>query len=69
MFKYTCTCSELLEHALCACFQATGQEIPMVVRSCVRVINLHGRYHQGVFRVSGSQHEILEFKSAFEKGV
>ena len=40
----------------------------MVVRSCVRVINLHGRYHQGVFRVSGSQHEINEFKNAFEKG-
>ena len=48
--------------------EATGQEIPLVVRSCVRVINLYGRYHQGVFRVSGSQHEILEFKSAFEKG-
>ena len=25
-------------------------------------------HHQGVFRVSGSQHEINEFKNAFEKG-
>ena len=25
-------------------------------------------HHQGVFRVSGSQHEINEFKDAFERG-
>ena len=27
-----------------------------------------GMHHQGVFRVSGSQHEINDFKNAFEKG-
>ena len=29
---------------------------------------LPGMHHQGVFRVSGSQHEINEFKNAFERG-
>ena len=27
-------------------FQATEQEIPIVVRSCIRVINLYGKYHK-----------------------
>ena len=27
-----------------------------------------GMHHQGLFRVSGSQHEISEFKQAFERG-
>ncbi|XP_052823234.1 SLIT-ROBO Rho GTPase-activating protein 1-like isoform X2 [Octopus bimaculoides] len=46
----------------------TGEEIPLIIRSCIRVINLHGIHHQGIFRVSGSQVEINEFKSSFEKG-
>lgn len=29
---------------------------------------LEGMHHQGVFRVSGSQHEINDMKNAFEKG-
>ncbi|ELU00651.1 hypothetical protein CAPTEDRAFT_225880 [Capitella teleta] len=48
--------------------EATGQEIPNIVRSCIRIINLYGMHHQGVFRVSGSQHEINDFKNMFEKG-
>ena len=48
--------------------EATGQEIPLVVTSCVKVVNLYGLHHQGIFRVSGSQIEINEFKNAFEKG-
>uniref|UniRef100_A0A8D8VAM9 SLIT-ROBO Rho GTPase-activating protein 1 n=1 Tax=Cacopsylla melanoneura TaxID=428564 RepID=A0A8D8VAM9_9HEMI len=48
--------------------EATGQEIPLVVRSCIRVINLYGLHHQGIFRVSGSQLEINSFKESFEKG-
>lgn len=47
---------------------ATGHEIPLVVRSCVRVINLFGLHHQGVFRVSGSQLEINAMREAFERG-
>ena len=35
--------------------ELSGQEIPLIVRSCVRVINLYGLHHQGIFRVSGSQ--------------
>ena len=27
-----------------------------------------GMHHQGVFRIPGSQHEISEFKSNFERG-
>ena len=35
--------------------EAVKQDIPLVVRSCIRVINLHGLHHQGIFRVSGSK--------------
>ncbi|XP_022653461.1 SLIT-ROBO Rho GTPase-activating protein 3-like isoform X2 [Varroa destructor] len=48
--------------------EATGQEVPLIVRSCIRVINLFGLHHQGVFRVSGSQVEINNFREAFERG-
>ncbi len=35
--------------------EETNQDIPLIVRSCVRVINLYGLHHHGIFRVSGSQ--------------
>ncbi|CDI98451.1 slit robo rho gtpase activating protein 1 [Echinococcus multilocularis] len=46
----------------------TGEQIPRVMLSCIRVINLYGMHHQGVFRVPGSQAEIANFKEAFEYG-
>uniref|UniRef100_A0A5K3F1I7 Rho-GAP domain-containing protein n=1 Tax=Mesocestoides corti TaxID=53468 RepID=A0A5K3F1I7_MESCO len=46
----------------------TGEQIPRVVLSCIRVINLYGMHHQGIFRVPGSQAEINNFKEAFEYG-
>ncbi|XP_059099709.1 SLIT-ROBO Rho GTPase-activating protein 1-like isoform X3 [Tigriopus californicus] len=48
--------------------EETNQELPIVVRSCVRVINLYGLHHHGIFRVSGSQLEINNFRDAFERG-
>ncbi|XP_065077978.1 SLIT-ROBO Rho GTPase-activating protein 1-like isoform X2 [Ochlerotatus camptorhynchus] len=48
--------------------EATGEEIPLILRSCIRVINLFGLHHQGIFRVSGSQVEISNFKEGFERG-
>ncbi|KAH9512475.1 SLIT-ROBO Rho GTPase-activating protein 3 [Bulinus truncatus] len=48
--------------------EATSQEIPLIIKSCIRVINLYGLHHQGVFRVSGAQVEINQFKSTFESG-
>ncbi|BFZ08300.1 hypothetical protein BsWGS_11339 [Bradybaena similaris] len=48
--------------------EATGQEIPLIIKSCIRVINLYGLHHQGVFRVSGAQVEINQFKNVFESG-
>ncbi|XP_076369731.1 SLIT-ROBO Rho GTPase-activating protein 1-like isoform X4 [Tachypleus tridentatus] len=48
--------------------EATNQEIPLIIRSCIRIINLYGLHHQGVFRVSGSQVEINNLKDAFERG-
>ncbi|XP_037084604.1 SLIT-ROBO Rho GTPase-activating protein 1-like, partial [Pollicipes pollicipes] len=45
--RAVCPLSEYLEQS--------GQDIPLIVRSCVRVINLYGLHHQGIFRVSGSQ--------------
>ena len=35
--------------------EAVEQDIPLIVKSCVRVINLYGLHHQGIFRVSGSK--------------
>ncbi|CAH8461592.1 unnamed protein product [Schistosoma intercalatum] len=48
--------------------EATKQPIPRIVLSCIRVINEYGMHQQGVFRVSGSQAEINDFKDAFENG-
>lgn len=48
--------------------EATGEEIPLIIKSCIRVINLYGLHHQGVFRVSGAQVEINHFKNVFESG-
>lgn len=48
--------------------EATNQEIPIIIKSCVRVINLYGLHHQGIFRVSGSQVEINNFREWFERG-
>ncbi|XP_071961653.1 SLIT-ROBO Rho GTPase-activating protein 3-like isoform X2 [Antedon mediterranea] len=47
---------------------ASGQDIPVVVLSCIEHIRYFGLHHQGIFRVGGSQSEINDIKSAFEKG-
>jgi len=48
--------------------EALKQDIPLIVKSCVRVINLYGLHHQGLFRVSGSKVEINNFREVFERG-
>ncbi|KAF5305808.1 hypothetical protein FQA39_LY09144 [Lamprigera yunnana] len=48
--------------------EATNQEIPLIIKSSIRVINLYGLHHQGIFRVSGSQVEINNFREWFERG-
>ncbi|XP_053377967.1 SLIT-ROBO Rho GTPase-activating protein 1-like isoform X3 [Mercenaria mercenaria] len=48
--------------------EASGLEIPTVMKSCIRVLNLYGMHHQGIFRIPGSQVEINDLKNAFEKG-
>ncbi|XP_041860707.1 SLIT-ROBO Rho GTPase-activating protein 3-like isoform X2 [Melanotaenia boesemani] len=48
--------------------QATGQEIPVVVETCIRFINLNGLHHEGIFRVPGSQMEVNNLRDAFERG-
>lgn len=71
--------------------EVTGEEIPLIMRSCIRIINLYGKcskhtlvserilylylnfclvglHHQGIFRVSGSQVEISNFREGFERG-
>ena len=32
-----------------------NQDIPTILKSCVRVINLYGLHHHGIFRVNGQQ--------------
>uniref|UniRef100_A0A8C2FQL5 SLIT-ROBO Rho GTPase-activating protein 3-like n=1 Tax=Cyprinus carpio TaxID=7962 RepID=A0A8C2FQL5_CYPCA len=46
----------------------SGQQIPLVVESCIRFINLHGLHHEGIFRVPGSQTEVNHIRDAFERG-
>ncbi|KAA3675407.1 SLIT-ROBO Rho GTPase activating protein [Paragonimus westermani] len=48
--------------------EGTKQPIPFILVSCTRVIVQFGLHQQGIFRVSGSQNEINEFKAAFERG-
>lgn len=48
--------------------QASGQQIPIVVQSCIRFINLNGLHHEGIFRVPGSQMEVNNLRDAFERG-
>ncbi|GLD73748.1 SLIT-ROBO Rho GTPase-activating protein 3-like isoform X1 [Lates japonicus] len=48
--------------------QSSGQQIPVVVESCIRFINLHGLHHEGIFRVPGSQREVNLIRDAFERG-
>uniref|UniRef100_A0A3B4B9U0 Rho GTPase activating protein 4a n=1 Tax=Periophthalmus magnuspinnatus TaxID=409849 RepID=A0A3B4B9U0_9GOBI len=43
-------------------------QIPVVVESCIRFINLHGLHHEGIFRVPGSQREVNLIRDAFERG-
>jgi SLIT-ROBO Rho GTPase activating protein len=38
--------------------ESSHQDIPQIIKSCVRIINLYGLHHQGIFRVSGSQVEL-----------
>uniref|UniRef100_A0A8C1WF50 SLIT-ROBO Rho GTPase-activating protein 3-like n=1 Tax=Cyprinus carpio TaxID=7962 RepID=A0A8C1WF50_CYPCA len=47
---------------------SSGQQIPLVVESCIRFINLHGLHHEGIFRVPGSQTEVNHIRDAFERG-
>ncbi|KAK4307148.1 hypothetical protein Pmani_021070, partial [Petrolisthes manimaculis] len=47
--------------------EATGQDIPLIIKSCIRVVNLYGLHHQGIFRVSGSQGNINNFRESFER--
>ena len=46
----------------------SSQDIPTILKSCVRVINLYGLHHQGLFRVNGNQSEIKNMQDAFERG-
>ncbi|KAK0400253.1 hypothetical protein QR680_003423 [Steinernema hermaphroditum] len=48
--------------------EKTGEQIPLVVTSSIRVISQYALHHQGIFRVSGSQIEINTFKDIFERG-
>jgi SLIT-ROBO Rho GTPase activating protein len=47
---------------------ATKQEIPPIITSCIKAINRLGLHNQGIFRIPGSQLEINQFKDSFEKG-
>jgi len=44
-------------------------QLACIMFSVLNDVTCHeGMHHQGVFRVSGSQHEINEFRNQFEQG-
>ncbi|GLD46040.1 SLIT-ROBO Rho GTPase-activating protein 3-like protein [Lates japonicus] len=59
---------KLFSGDMLAFIQASGQQIPVVVESCIRYINLNGLHHEGIFRVPGSQMEVNNLRDAFERG-
>ncbi|XP_055732513.1 SLIT-ROBO Rho GTPase-activating protein 3 isoform X3 [Salvelinus fontinalis] len=63
MYSHTLFTSDMLGF-----IQSSGQQIPVVVESCIRFINLHGLHHEGIFRVPGSQREVNHIRDAFERG-
>lgn len=48
--------------------QLTGEQIPLVVTSCVSALAQHALHHQGLFRVNASLADINRIKDAFEEG-
>ncbi|XP_040008476.1 rho GTPase-activating protein 4-like [Xiphias gladius] len=60
--------SKLFTGDMLSFIQASGQQIPIVVESCIRFINLNGLHHEGIFRVPGSQMEVNNLRDAFERG-
>uniref|UniRef100_F6TSN4 Uncharacterized protein n=1 Tax=Ciona intestinalis TaxID=7719 RepID=F6TSN4_CIOIN len=63
---HNCTCN--LHSLNLTITQESGRSIPLVVESCIRILNLYGLHHQGIFRVPGSHQEITEMKRLFEAG-
>ncbi|XP_054464927.1 rho GTPase-activating protein 4 isoform X2 [Anoplopoma fimbria] len=61
-------CHTLFTTDILSYIQSSGQQIPVVVESCIRFINLHGLHHEGIFRVPGSQREVNHIRDAFERG-
>uniref|UniRef100_A0A672ZNG1 Rho GTPase-activating protein 4-like n=1 Tax=Sphaeramia orbicularis TaxID=375764 RepID=A0A672ZNG1_9TELE len=63
-------CHTLFTTDILSYIQSSGQQIPVVVESCIRFINLHGdKYHvENVFIVPGSQREVNLIRDAFERG-
>ncbi|TDH11089.1 hypothetical protein EPR50_G00080410 [Perca flavescens] len=61
-------CHTLFTTDIISYIQSSGQQIPVVVESCIRFINLHGLHHEGIFRVPGSQREVNHIRDAFERG-
>ncbi|XP_061536750.1 SLIT-ROBO Rho GTPase-activating protein 3-like isoform X4 [Phycodurus eques] len=61
-------CHTLFSTDILSYIKSSGQQIPVVVESCIRFINLHGLHHEGIFRVPGSQREVNLIKDAFERG-
>ncbi|XP_076015361.1 SLIT-ROBO Rho GTPase-activating protein 3-like [Genypterus blacodes] len=61
-------CHTLFTTDMLSYIQSSGQQIPVVVESCIRFINLHGLHHEGIFRVPGSQREVNLIRDAFERG-
>uniref|UniRef100_H2SRZ8 Rho GTPase activating protein 4 n=1 Tax=Takifugu rubripes TaxID=31033 RepID=H2SRZ8_TAKRU len=61
-------CHTLFTTDIIAYIKSSGQQIPVVVESCIRFINLHGLHHEGIFRVPGSQRVINLLRDVFESG-
>ncbi|OZJ01837.1 hypothetical protein BZG36_05295, partial [Bifiguratus adelaidae] len=49
-------------------YEAEGNQIPLVIRRCVEVVELRGMTSEGIYRKSGSLSQTRQIQMAFEQG-
>ncbi|KAL0095102.1 Rho GTPase activation protein [Phycomyces blakesleeanus] len=48
--------------------ERTGAEVPLIVLKCTAAVELYGLHSTGIYRLSGTNSQILKLKTAFDRG-
>jgi hypothetical protein len=51
-----------------AAFDRDALELPKIIIDCLAYLEEHGKELEGIFRLSGSQEEILKLKNSYMMG-